>query len=247
MSLSGQPRELAISQGHIGTMLLAGLISLVGTCLTATTLMALVFHIASWSGWLACLVLPAVCLVLITGSVLLHWSERNLPRLWPSGKQLVLDKDTLTLSQGSSVKSQILWNQPFSVLRWRMQGTDLTAESSSPPGWLRLACQLTQQTHAISVYTGCSPQDWRRVPGWKQFASLEGARRPSQTAFLRGLVTQSVLRRQATPSHRGASSLPVGDPKTLWPAEGHRQRQGWALSFDDFCVLMAAVERSIAA
>jgi hypothetical protein len=245
MSLSERPRELVISQSHFGTMLLAGLVGLGAACLAATILMALFFQIASWSGWLACLFLPAVGLVSIAGTVLLHWSERNLPRVWPSGKRLVLDEGMLALTQRGSVKSRILWNEPFTALRWRMYGTDLATEPCTTPGWLRLACQLSQQTHTISVYTGCTPQDWRRVLGWKQFPLLESTRQPSQSAVPRGVVGPSVDRRRTTPSHRGMSSLPEADPKALWPAERNRRRQGWALSFDDFCVLMTAVEQSI--
>jgi hypothetical protein len=95
------------------------------------------------------------------------------------------------------------------------------------------------------VYTGCSPQEWRHVPGWKQFPLLENEGPRSQSVILRDLVVRSALRRPAAATaHRGFSSLPKGDPKVLWPAELFRRRRGWALSFDDFCAVVAAVEQS---
>jgi hypothetical protein len=247
MSLSERPRELAISQEHLGTTLLAGLIGLSATCLVATLAMAAVWQIASWSGWLACLVLPAVILVLLSGSMLLQWGERFLPRLWPSGRRLLLDADTLTLARRGRVVTELVWDEPFDALWWRLQGPDPVSDSAPPPGMLFLACQLKQRSKTISVYTSSSPHDWRRVPGWKQFALLESLRRPSQVQVLRGLFSQTGWRRRARPSHRGVSSLPEGDPESLWPAELNRQRQGWELSFDDFCVLMGAVDRAVPA
>lgn len=245
MNVSEHPRELVVSQGHLGTTLLAGIIGLAVTCLAATLAMGVVWQIASWSGWLACLILPAVILVLVSGSLLLQWCERFLPRLWPSGTRLMLNRDALTLSQRRNVLCEIVWDEPFTVLRWRIHGLDPVSDSASPPGWLCLACQLKQKSSTISVYAGCSALDWRRVAGWKHFPLLEGAWRPSQTEVLKGLVTRSGLRRQTAPSHRGVSSLPQGDPKILWPAERERHRGGWALAFDDFCALMAIVERSV--
>jgi hypothetical protein len=247
MSLSDQPRELAISQKHVGTTLLAGLIGLSATCLVATLAMAAVWEIASRVGSLACLILPAVILVLLSGSMLLQWGERFLPRLWPSGRRLLLDADALTLERRGRLVTKVAWGEPCDTLRWRLQGPDPVSDSVPPPGTLYLACQLKQESESISVYTKSSPHDWRRVPGWKQFALLESPRRPSQAQVLRGLFAQTGWRRRAKPAHRGVSSLPEGDPASLWPAELNRQRQGWELSFGDFCALMEAVDYNVSA
>jgi len=245
MSLSARPRELLISQGHVGTVLLAGLIGLTATCVVATLMMALIFQVADSYAWVGCLFLPAVGLVLVASTVLWQWSERHLPRVWPSGKRLVLGQEDLTLARRNRVYVRILWDQPATVLRWRLHGTDAAVDGDHPPGRLHLACQLTQQSHTISVYTGCSPQEWRRVPGWKQFPLLERGEPRGQSAVLRDLVVRSVLRRPpAAPAFQGFSSLSKGDPKLLWPAELQRRRSGWALSFEDFCALMTAVEPS---
>ncbi len=238
------PRELAIGQGHLGTTLLAGVVGLTATCLLATLAMGTLWQFATWSGWLACLILPVVLLILFSGALFLNWGERFLPRLWPSGKQLILQKDGLTLSRRSKVLSKIVWHEPFTALRWRMKGADPLSNAASSSGQLCLACQLKQQANTLGVFTRCSVQDWRRVPGWKQFPLLESIRRPSQTEVIRGLINPSRRQRDGAPSHRGISSLPEADPETVWPAEMDRQRNGWELDFDDFCALMGAIERS---
>jgi hypothetical protein len=208
-------------------------------------MMALLFHFAETYAWAGCLLVPAVGLVLFVGAVFWQWSERQLPRLWPSGKKLMLGEQDLTLSRRNHVCAHILLNQRFSVVRWRSQAGKPMGNDDVPSGQLRLACQLSQQPHALCVFTSCSPQEWRRVPNWKQFPLLEYAGTPGQSAVLRDRVVRSVFRQPApAPAHRGESSLPKGDPEILWPAELYRRKQGWVVSFEDFCAVMSAVERS---
>jgi hypothetical protein len=237
------PRELAISQAHLGTTLLAGIVGLTATCLVATLAMGAVWQIATWAGWLACLILPVVILVLFLGALFLNWGERLLHRLWPSGKHLTLSKDELTLSRRGKALTKIVWHEPFDMLRWRMMGADPLSDAASSSS-LCLACQLRQHANTIGVFTRCSAQDWRLVPGWKQFPLLESIRRPSQAEVMRGLIKPSRRQRDAAPSYRGVTSFPTADPEIVWPAEMDRQRNGWELGFDDFRALMGAIERS---
>ena len=230
-------RELAVDQRHTGALLLAGLIALTGTCLAGALVVALLLRVAGHPVLTLCLFLPAVFLVLLVGSFLLHWGEHNLPRLWPSGSRLLLDGAALTLERRDTLLCQIRWDEPFTALRWRVRQIEGVHDSN----WLCLACQLEQDEHAICVYTDASSQDWRRVPGWKQFPLLEGAPHPAQGAFLRIPLARS----RAAPSRYNFGSLPQADPKILWPAEHRRRRQGWSLSFEDFGAVVAAVERCI--
>jgi hypothetical protein len=242
MSHTEGPRELGIDQSHIGTLLGAGMLALVVSCLAATMIMTLAWSVATWSGWVFCLLLPAVSGAMILAFLVMQWGERNLSRLWPSGRRLVLEQAFLTLKRRNAVQIQVVWDEPLDVVRWRMRRTNSTQPSDSFFVPLCLACQLSQKGRTISVYTHCSPQDWRRVPGWKNFPPLFGKRKPDQSLRLPGHLTSSVMSPARAPSHRGYSSLSEGDAKVLWPAERYRRRRGWELTFEDFCALMATVE-----
>ena len=242
--MTDKPRELNIDQSHAGTLLLAALFGLLATCVVTIVALAFVWQVASWVGWLLCLFIPAVFLVLLVGHFLFDWSERVLPSLWPSRRRLLLDRRRLTLSRRNRIKSRILWDEPYSALCWRARYDEESLDAGSNRGMLVLACQLTQSHDMICVFTASSAKDWRRVPGWKQFPLLEGAQRQS-LGRLEEHTIASMPRTRGAPSHRGISSMVQGNPKELWPAELRRRRGGWELSFEDFCAVMCVVERSI--
>jgi hypothetical protein len=233
MNQSGHPRELTISQQHTGTLLLAGLMALAGTCLVGVLSVASVLWFASRSMGAFCLLLPVILLVMFSGIFLLHWGENNLPRLWPSGNRLTLDGAALTLKRRHTIKSQMRWDEPFTALRWRVRQT----EGKWEPNQLCLACQLEQRERSLCVYTDASSQDWRRVPGWRQFSLLENALHPGRIEPLTGLAM--------VPSRHGADSRPQADPRTLQLAERQRRQRGWALSYEDFCAVMAVVKGAL--
>jgi hypothetical protein len=193
---------------------------------------------------LLCLFVPVVFVVLLAGQFLFNWSERTLPSLWPSRRRLLLDGKRLTLSRRNRIKSQIVWDEPYSVLRWRVRNIEMSLDAGPSRGMLVLACQLTQSHDMICVFTGSSAKDWRRVPGWKQFPLLEGVQRHNLGRFKEHTFA-SMPRKRDAPSHRGVGSLEQGDPKELWPAELRRRRGGWELSFEDFCAVMNAAQRTI--
>jgi hypothetical protein len=233
MNQSGHPRELTVNQQHTGTLLLAGLIALTGTCLLGVLSVASVLWFASRSMWSLCLFLPVILLVMFSGIFLLHWGENNLPRLWPSGNRLTLDGAALTLKRRDIIKSQIRWNESFTALRWRVRQT----EGKWEPNQFCLACQLEQREHSLCVHTGASSQDWRRVPGWRQFSLLESAPHPGRIEPLTGLAM--------VPSQRETGSLPQAAPRIVQLAERQRRQRGWALSYKDFCAVMAVVESTL--
>ncbi len=245
MNLTEGPRELAIDQSHIGTLLAAGLLALVVSCLAATMILTLAWSVASWSSWVSCLLLTAVCGAMVLGFLVMHWGEQNLARLWPSGRRLVLEKAFLTLKRRNAVQIRVVWDEPFDAVRWRVRRTNSIRPSDASFVPLSLACQLSQDGRRISVYTHCSSKDWRRVPGWKRFPPLFGKRKPGQSLLLSRHPTPSVMLLAAAASHRGADSLAEGDASVLWPAERYRRRRGWELSFEDFCALMATVEHYV--
>jgi hypothetical protein len=242
MSLPEPTRELAVDQRHVGTAMVAGVLALVAACLSATWLGALFWWAAVRSTWLVCLLMPTVFLVMFAGFYVLQWSEPRIARLWPSNTRLLLEPHGLHLTRRRRIKSQILWNNPFVALRWRTLGADPLVDEGAGPGRMRLACQLSQGRHVICVFTDCTVQAWRRVPGWTRFSPLEGMSVPGQAPWLPASVVTRLRRRQGGPAHREASPLPQAERKSLWRAERRRRRQGWALSFDDFRAIMEAVE-----
>ena len=243
MTAHADQRELMIDQGHVGTALLAALLGFVATCVVAAGALATFWQVAGMSGWLLCLFVPVVFMVLLAGHFVFNWWERVLPRLWPSGRRLVLGGQGLTLSRRGRIQCQIRWEHPFTAVQWRMRQTDVPYGFGPRGGHLVLACQLTQNSDRICVFSDSSPSDWRRVPGWRKFALLEEA--PSRGSVLsKNSGLSQPKRRLSAPSHRGVTSMVQGDPKVLWPAELGRRRGGLALLFEDFCAVMDAVEQS---
>lgn len=243
MTAHNDKRDLVIDQSHMGTVVLAALFGLLATCLVATVALAAFWQTAGLSGWLLCLFVPVVLLVLLVGQLSFNWWERTLPRLWPSRRRLVVDEQGLTLSRRDRLKCQIRWEDPYVVVQWRIRHTEVPNEYGPKIGQLVLASQLSQGNSNICVFTDASAKDWRRVPGWKQFALLEGAPRRGLDRF-KGSALLSIPRHVRAPSHRGVSSMAQGDPDVLWPVEINRRRVGWGLSFEDFCAVMSAVQRS---
>lgn len=240
MSVPQGSRTIDLEQAHIGATVVAGLIALITTCLTASLAMTLTWHLVRQSSWLFCLFLPALSGIMLTGFLILNWGERRLARIWPSGRQLVLDQNALTLRRGKRVINRIDWDQPFGSLRWRLYGRTPKRDFETSSGRLCLACRLIQDQDGITLYSHCSPQEWRRVPGWKQFSLFDGT--PIWSAFPGGHLIRSTMRRRSTPSQRGAGSLPEADPHVVGPAELNRRRKGWNLSFEDFCAVLDVVE-----
>jgi hypothetical protein len=236
-------RDLVVDQSHTGTVVLAALFGVLATCLVATVALAALWQIAGLSGWLLCLFVPVVFLVLLVGQLSFNWWEGVLPRLWPSRRRLVVDVQGLTLSRRGRIQCQIRWEDPYKAVQWRIRHLEVPSEYGPKIGLLVLASQLSQGNSSICVFTDSSSKDWRRVPGWKQFALLEGAPRRGLGRF-KGSALLSVPRHVGAPSHRGVSSIAQGDPDVLWPAEINRRRVGWGLSFEDFRVVMSAVQRS---
>jgi hypothetical protein len=243
MTAHNDQRDLVIDQSHTGTVVLAALFGFLTTLLVATAALTVFWQIAGLSGWLICLFVPVVLLVLLAGQLFFNWSERALPRLWPSRRRLVLDDQGLTLSRGGRLRCQVNWEDPYTAVQWRIRHTEVPNAHGPKIGLLVLASQLRQGNNSICVFTDSSTKDWRRVPGWKQFALLEGAPRRGLDRF-RGYALLSIPRNLSAPSHRGVSSMAQGDPKVLWPIEINRRRVGWKLSFEDFCAVMSAVQRS---
>jgi hypothetical protein len=204
--------------------------------------LALFWQIASLSGWLLCLIVPVVLGVLLVGQWLFTFWERLFPRLWPSRSRLLLDGKGLTLRRRGRTRSCISWDEPHSTLLWRMQKAQASLYEGSHNMPLVLACQLSQRRNVISLFTSSSPEQWRRLPEWKRFPLLEGAQQLAGGPLWKSVIPLIAPQRRA-PSHRGASSLEHGDQKVLWPAELQRRRQGWAVSFDDFCAVMLAEQQ----
>jgi hypothetical protein len=232
-------REITIDQRHNGTLLLAGVLALVASFVVTVLVFVLIWQLSNWSGWLLCLLVPGIAVVLLIGSWMLQWGERLLVRLWPSSRHLALDGSALAQKRRHRVEKRVNWHEPFETLRWR------TRWRGAPQGALCLACQLVQGRDRISVYTRCSVLDWRRVPGWKNFPFLGGFPSAQRRILSPGRGMIGYSRRSAAPTHRGPSSLPELDPDKTWPAERFRRDHGWALGFDDFCAIMAAVEAGI--
>jgi hypothetical protein len=242
MRLYEEQRELVVDQSHLGTILLAGLLSLVTTCSVAMVFLGWARRLARSFSWFGCLILPVFLALILFGFLFLRWGERFLPRIWPSGRRLVLDGRGLTLVGRRGVLNQISWQEPFDVLRWRLFKRKARSDQERGASTVCLACQLRQRGNRISVYTICSTLDWRRVPGWKTFASFRARSVTTLDLIDAAGRTPASRARWWALSRQRTGSMPEADPEAVGPAEDFRRSRGWALDLDDFCALMAIIE-----
>lgn len=95
--------------------------------------------------------------------------EANLYRIWPSGREIEIDDNRLTLREPSGESQSVDWNKHVNILSWQFK---IKQRAWVPKGWYCLACQLVQDDQAIIPYTFIKPRTAEKLPQWQAFEVL---------------------------------------------------------------------------
>ena len=126
-------------------------------------------------------------LALVAGSIVLGVSagklvESILLRVWPSGKLLSYEKETLVLSKHNIQECAIDLNQPVDILAWYFEIPKDRA--MVPKGWFCVACHLTQEDNSMTLYAFTPPEEVRTRTQWQSFVELRASKdNPQQSAL----------------------------------------------------------------
>jgi hypothetical protein len=118
--------------------------------------------------------IPPLCLNLLGGVLIgagLAWlTEKLLFKIWPSGRNLIVNSDHVELKSTSANPVRIGWTRPISALSWRFVVPK--TRTFVPKGWLCLSCRLSQDDQTITLYTFSSPPEAEKLPQWSAFEHL---------------------------------------------------------------------------
>jgi len=163
--------------------------------------------------------------------------ELILKRVWPSGRLLKLDDRHLTAQEKDVAEISIEWGQRVNVLRWQylMSGFPRGGrERRVPNGHFLMAVRLLQDEQEVIAHCYVPPKKNVTVPGYRYFASVDMAAQYSG----------GVLKRLSRPERPIVNKeLLASQTGQVWAAEKERWRKSLELEFEDFVVLMDAVER----
>ncbi|HOA24730.1 MAG TPA: hypothetical protein PK801_07910 [Aggregatilineales bacterium] len=97
-------------------------------------------------------------------------AERVLRGRWPSGRELIVTDETVTLHEKTGEKTTLRWAEDIRVLAW---GFTITSRRAwVPKGWICAALQLAKGDDMVTVYAFMKPEDARELPGWQAFVEL---------------------------------------------------------------------------
>jgi hypothetical protein len=112
------------------------------------------------------LLMPEALLVILVGSLVTagaisYFADMRLKTLWPSGRRLFANAETIQLKRHDKEESVIHPNQQVNVLPWRFE---VKRNGRVKKGWYVVALALEQDDVFIPVYTFASPDQFDKMP-----------------------------------------------------------------------------------
>lgn len=131
--------------------------------------------------------------------------ERILRRYWPSGKQLIVTPDTVTLKWSRQAVTTIDRSRPAEHSRWYFVIPRKRGIVNS--GWYCASLHMRQEENRIILYTFIPPESAEHLNGWKKFERLYP--RPLDPAGTSTLQTdpQASLREQEAQRWNSGSEM----------------------------------------
>lgn len=115
-----------------------------------------------------------VLLGIVVGVLLaagLAWlSERVLRRIWPSGREIRVTGEGITLHDPAGEETTLRWADGLDVTAWGF--VIATRRAWVPKGWLTVALRLGDGEDIIVPYAFMEPESARELPGWRSFVEL---------------------------------------------------------------------------
>jgi hypothetical protein len=116
---------------------------------------------------------------LVTGAGIGWLVENYLYRIWPSGREIEIDAQGLTLREPSGENQSVAWDKHVNILAWQFK---IKQRAWVPKGWYCLSCQLVQDDQTIIFYTFIKPGLAEKLPQWEAFKALVSPKDTTQKA-----------------------------------------------------------------
>ena len=153
-------------------------------------------------------------LAVIVGGVIAYgvttFAERQMKRMWPSGRSVTVDDNGVRLLRKGQVEGEMRADYAVNQLWWRFT---VSRRSRVPKGWFMLACALEHEANHLSVYTFMPPKDFEQYHRAKTFAQLANKKEMSGKTDLRLAGEQRRLRDAETRRWAGGAEMSPEDFK----------------------------------
>jgi hypothetical protein len=211
-----------LDANHVGLRLTVLLTMIVSAALGLFVIMPTALNLLPLTG------LPELCLTGV-GTLLIgvgvSWGvETALRSIWPSGRVLVMNGETLALRQRGGESAAVEWARRMNVLAWYF--IIRRGRTWVPRGWYCAAFRLTQDETVITLYAFIKPEVASQMPQWPAFEEL-------------------ISRKQAP--RRGDEHLlaKVGEQAQLRGAERDRWDDGAEMRAEDFAAFVAEIDARV--
>lgn len=152
--------------------------------------------------------------------------EKYLKDKWPSGRELVANKERIALSKHGKIEAVVDAQQQVNVVLWHF-----TVKKEGPrakKGWKMIAMALEQEDSHVVVYSTVDPDTFEEMPLSSQFTRLERKKKDKKKEK-NTLSSASRMRR-------------AGEQRRLHEAEIIRQLMGGDMFYDDFVTLLTYMQ-----
>jgi hypothetical protein len=214
-----QPESLTfhLDHNHAGVRAVTLVALLIGACLSISLLPVLFRNVPSPWKTIGLLTIG------IGLSIGLAWfAERTLRRVWPSGRVLFGETETLVLREKNGETVEIAWDGDTEILTWHF--TISSRRASVPKGWHCASIQLAQPDRLITVYSFMPLADFEMLPANNIFEEL-------------------ISIRETTGRQPTKDELEEGPQAELWKAERTRWQAGAEMQPADFSSLIQLIGR----
>lgn len=178
-------------------------------------------------------------------ALLVVWGlEVQLKRVWPSGRQLVMDGEGIQARDNDEELAQLAWTEGVKPLSWYFELSGFPRvgrERRVQKGWYCLAIQLRVEERRIIAFTFMPPQQAQRVfdrSDGIDFHEID----PDD-------VYETSLRLRVSPAPPARPEIPsqvlAGEDGRYWLAEKRRWDQGFELVPDDFVTYLTFIQMQI--
>jgi hypothetical protein len=170
-----------------------------------------------------------ICALSIVGGIAIglgvNWIvERALIAVWPSGRQLTVSEEGITLQERSGKTIEFGWSEPVDVRSWHFV-------VPRDRGWVRkgsycMACRLTQEDRIFVPYTFMASGEAEALAQWVAFPELISGRQNARLS-----------------SNQQLEKIQKQEP--LREAEKDRWEKGAEMSPTDFTALLSEIDKRV--
>jgi hypothetical protein len=209
-------RRMPVDIEHIGIRIVVPFLAIAG------------FVIVLWGAPIILSILPIdtalsdlllIPLAIAAAVVVAYAGDRYMKRVWPSGREILLDDAALVLRDRKEGDQKVSWHDRVNVLAWRFT---VSRRGRVPKGHYCMALQIVQDEHQITAYTFLNPKALEDWSGTETFTPL-AARKTIRDERLNMRV--------------------AGHQRRLLQAEDVRWNSGAELLADDFADLWAFLQK----